>query len=110
MSKSYPLGRGGAVWAFGRGGNAWAFGRGGTAWAFARWSAAAKRAAGHGVRGSAGLQAADGDDLLSGPDLECEGAGAAADNGIGAIVQRMQRRRGAAAADPDQGGGEELGR
>ena len=89
------------------------FGRGGSAsavWAVARRSAAAAWAAGRGVRGSAGLQAADGDDLLSGPDLECEGAGAAAENGVGAVIQRMQRRRGAAAADPDQGGGEELGR
>ncbi len=101
MSKRDSLGRGGAVWAFGRGG---------TAWPLARWSAAAERAAGNGIRGAARLQAADGDDLLSGPDLECEGAGAAADNGVGAVVQRMQRRRGAAAADPDQGGGEELGR
>jgi hypothetical protein len=86
------------------------FGRGGSAWALAWRSAAVERAAGYGVRGGAGLQAADGDDFLSGPDLECEGAGAAADNGVGAVVQRMQRRRGAAAADPDQGGGEELGR
>ncbi len=86
------------------------FGRGGSAWALAWRSAAAERAAEHGIRGGAGLQATDGDDLLSGPDLECEGAGAAADNGVGAVVQRMQRRHGAAAADPDQGGGEELGR
>ncbi len=103
MGKRHPFGRGGAVWAFGRGGA-------GIAWALARRSAAAVWAAGRGVRGSAGLQAADGDDLLSGPDLECEGAGTAADDGEGAVVQRMQRRHGAAAADPDQGGGEELGR
>ncbi len=79
MGKRYPLGLGGAVWAFGRGG---------TAWALARWSAAAERAAGRGVRGSAGLQAAEGDDLLSGPDLQREGAAAAADDGVGAVVQR----------------------
>ncbi len=79
MSKRDSLGRGGAVWAFGRGRNAWAL---------ARWSAAAERAAGHGVRGGAGLQAADGDDLLSGPDLEREGAAAAAEDGVGAVVQR----------------------
>ncbi len=33
-----------------------------------------------------------------------------ADNGKGAVVQGMQRWHGAAAADPDQAGGEELGR
>jgi hypothetical protein len=88
VGKRHPLGRGGADWAFGRGGTAWVFGRGGTAWALARWSAAAERAAGHGVRGSAGLQATDGDDLLSGPDLKCEGAAAAADDGVGAVLQR----------------------
>ena len=104
MLERHPFGRGGSASAV------WALGRGGIAWALARRSAAAAWAAGRGVRGSAGLQAADGDDLLSGPDLECEGAGAAAENGVGAVVQRMQRRRGAAAADPDQGGGEELGR
>jgi hypothetical protein len=67
------------------------FGRGGSAsavWALARRSAAAAWAAGRGVRGGAGLQAADGDDLLSGPDLECEGAAAAAEDGVGAVVQR----------------------
>ncbi len=43
------------------------FGRCGSAsavWALARRSAAAAWVAGRGVRGSAGLQAADGDDLL----------------------------------------------
>ncbi len=53
---------------------------------------------------------ADGDELLSGPDLKREGAGAAADNGEGAVVQQMQWRHGTAAADPDQEGREELGR
>jgi hypothetical protein len=75
VGKRNPLGRGGAIWAFGRGGT----------W----WSAAAERAARHGVRGSAGLQATDGDDLLSRPDLKCEGAAAAADDGVGAVVQRL---------------------
>jgi hypothetical protein len=78
VSKRDSLGRGGAVWVFGHGG---------TAWALARWSAAAERAAGLGVRSSAGLQAADGNDLLSGPDLEREGAAAAAEDGVGAVVQ-----------------------
>ncbi len=65
------------------------FGRGGYAWALARRSAAAERAAGNGIRGSACLQAADGNDLLSGPDLEREGAAAAAEDGVGAVVQRL---------------------
>ncbi len=49
----------------------------------ARRSAAAVRTAGCGVRERAGLQAADGDDFLPGPDLKREGAAAAADNGEG---------------------------
>ncbi len=68
--------------------------------------AAAARTAGCGVRGRTGLQATDGDDFLSGPDLKREGAGAAADHGKGAVVQR---RDGAAAADSDEAGGDELG-
>jgi hypothetical protein len=93
VSKRYPLGRSGAVWAFGRGG---------TAWALAQRSAAAEGAARRGVRGSAGLQAADGDNLLPGPDLQREGAAAAADDGVGAVVQQPEQ--------PDQLGREELGR
>jgi hypothetical protein len=68
------------------------FGRGGCAWALAQWSAAAERAAGLGVRGSARLQATDADDLLSRPNLECDGATAVADDGVGAVVQRPERR------------------
>jgi hypothetical protein len=44
--------------------------------------------AGRSVRGRTGLQAADGDDLVSGPNPQSEGAGAS--------------------ADPDKVGGEEL--
>jgi hypothetical protein len=77
---------------------------------FARQSAAAERAAGRDICGSAGLQAADCDDLLPGPDLQCEGAAAAADDGVGAVVQRPERWHSAAAADPNQSAGEELGR
>ncbi len=73
MRKGYPLGRGGATWTLGRGGNAWAL---------ARRSAAAAQTTGHGVRGSARLQATDGDDLLLGPDPQCEGAAAAPETGI----------------------------
>ncbi len=85
------------------------FGHGGSAWPFAWRSAAAAQAAGRGVRGRARLQAVDGDDLLSGPNLECEGAATAADDGVGAVVKRLEQRHSAAAADPDQAGGEEAG-
>jgi hypothetical protein len=98
VRKRYPLGCSGA---------AWALGRSGTAWALARQSARTARLS---VCGSAGLQAADGDDLLLGPDLQREGAAAAGDDSVGAVVQLPQRRHGAAAADPDQPGVEELGR
>ncbi len=83
MLERHPFGRGGSAFA------GWALGRGGIAWALARRSAAAARAAGHGARGSAGLQAADGDDLVSLPDPEGEGAAATADDGVGAVVQRL---------------------
>ncbi len=110
MRKGYPLGCSGAAWTLGRGGAAWTLGHGGTAWALARRLAAAARTTGRGVRGSAHLRAADSDDLLPGPDLQHEGAAAAADDGVGAIVQRPEQWHGAAAADPDQPGREELGR
>ncbi len=86
MSKRHPLDRGGATWAP------------------ARRSAAAARTAGRGVRGCTGLEAADGDNLVSGPDLQREGATAAVDGRVGAIVQRLEQRHGAAAADPDEVG------
>ncbi len=69
----------------------------------------AARIAGRSVRGSTRLQAADGEDLLSGPNLECEGAAAVADDGVGAVVQQLEQRDGAAAADPDEAGREDLG-
>jgi hypothetical protein len=64
----------------------------GIAWALAQWSAAAAWTAGRCVCGRARLQAADGDDFLSGPDLECEGAAAAVDDGVGAVIQRLERQ------------------
>ncbi len=64
------------------------FGRGGSAWALAWRSAAAERAAGHGIRGSAGLQAANAVDLLPGPNLQREGAAATVNDGVRAVVQR----------------------
>ncbi len=77
---------------------------------FARRSAAAARTAGCGACGRTGLQAADIDDLLSGPDPKRKGAGATAENGEGAIVQQLEWQNGVAAADPDYAGGVELSR
>ncbi len=91
MCKRYPLGRGR------------------TAWVLAQRSAVMAQTAGLGIRRT-GLQAADGNDLVSGSDPQGEGAGAAGDDGKGAIVQRLERQNSAAAADPDEAGGEELGR
>ncbi len=73
-----------------------------------RRSAAATRAARRGVRGCASLEAADGNDLAPGPDLDDEGAGSAAQDGIGAVVERLKGRDDAALTDPDEGGGEEV--
>ncbi len=69
----------------------------------------ATRTTGCGVRGCTSLQAADGDNLFSGPDLQREGAAAEADGGEGAVVQRLEQWHSATAADPDQAGGYELG-
>jgi hypothetical protein len=55
-----------------------------------RRSAAATRAARHGVRSRARLEAADGDDLVPGPNSDGEGAGFAAQDGVGAIVERLK--------------------
>ncbi len=67
------------------------------------------RAARLGVCGCAGLEAANGDDLVQGPDLDGEGVGATAQNGVGAIVEWLERWDHAAWMDPDEGGREELG-
>jgi hypothetical protein len=76
---------------------------GGAAWALARQLAPVARTAGRGVRCCTHLQVADGDDLLSGPDLESEGVAAAVDDGVEplyssssgstAVQQRIQTRR-----------------
>jgi hypothetical protein len=55
-----------------------------------RRSAAAMRAARLGVRSCASLEAADGDDLVPGPDSDGEGAGSAVQDGVGAIVERLK--------------------
>ncbi len=52
---------------------------------------------------------ADVNDVVPGPDSDGEGAGPAAQNGIGAIVEQLERSDDAAVMDPDEGGAEELG-
>ncbi len=79
-----------------------------TAWALTRQSSAVTRAARLGVCSRAVLEAADGDDLVAGPDSDGEGAGSVAQNSIGAVVERLERWDDAAMTDPDEGGGEEL--
>ncbi len=73
-----------------------------------RWSAAATRAARRGARNRASLETADGDDLVSGPDSDGEGAGSTAQDGVGAVVERLKGWDNAAPMDPDEGGGEEV--
>jgi hypothetical protein len=74
-----------------------------------RRPAAASRAARRGVRGRTSLEAADGDDLVPGPHSDGEGAEPAAEDGVGAVVERVKGWDDAAAPDPDEGGGEEVG-
>jgi hypothetical protein len=66
------------------------------------------RAARHGVRGRASLKTADGNHLVPRPDSDGEGAGAAAQNHVGAVVERLKGWNQAAPTDPDEGGGEQL--
>jgi hypothetical protein len=61
------------------------------------------------VRGRTGLQASDGNNLVSGPHLKHEGVGTAAEDGKGAVVEWLKRRDGTTAADPNKAGGDELG-
>ncbi len=56
-----------------------------------------------------GLKVVDGYGLVLGPDSDGEGAGSAAQNGVGAVMKRLERWDDAAMTDPDEGGGEELG-
>jgi hypothetical protein len=72
-----------------------------------RRSAAATRAARRGVRGVS-LEAADGDDLIPGPDSDGEGAGSAAQDSVEAVVERLKGWDDAAPTDPDEGGREEV--
>ncbi len=73
-----------------------------------RRPAAATRAARRGVRGCTSLEAADGDDLVPGPDSDGEGAEPASQDGIGAVVERLKGWDDAAPTDLDEGGGEEV--
>ncbi len=73
-----------------------------------RWPAAAMWAARRGVRGRASLEVADGNDPVPVPDLDGEGAGSTAQNGLRAIVERLKGWDDAAPMDPDEGGREEL--
>ncbi len=68
--------------------------------------AAATRAARRGVRGRASLEVADGDHLVPRPESDGEGAGDAAQDCVGAVVERL---KGWNQATPDEGGGEQLG-
>ncbi len=73
-----------------------------------RRSATATRAARHGVRGCASLEAADGDDLVPGPDSDGEEAGPAVQDGVGAVTEQLMGWDDAVPTDPDEGGGEEV--
>jgi hypothetical protein len=71
-------------------------------------SAAATLAARRGIRGRASLEVADGDDLVPGPDSDGEGAGSAAQDGVGAVVARLKGWDDTALTDPDEGDGEDV--
>jgi hypothetical protein len=71
-----------------------------------RLSSAATRSARLSVCSHAGLEAADGDDLVPGPDSDGEGAGSAAQNGLGAIVELLERWDDTAMTVSDEGGAE----
>jgi hypothetical protein len=54
-------------------------------------------------------KAADSDHLVTRPDSDGEGAGAAAQDRKGVVVQRLKGWNQTAPTDPDKGGGEQLG-
>ncbi len=56
-----------------------------------------------------GLKVADGDHLVLHPDSNGEGAGAVAQDRVGAVVDRLKGWNHAARTDPDEGGREQLG-
>jgi hypothetical protein len=75
----------------------------------AQRSVVVTRGARLGVCSHIGLDAADGDNLVPGPDWDGEGAGSALQNGVEAIVECLEQWNDAATTDPYEGGGEELG-
>ncbi len=74
-----------------------------------RRSAVAMRAASRGIGSRASLEAADGNHLVPRPNSDGEGVGAAAQNRVGAVVERLKGWNQAAPTDPDEAGGEQLG-
>ncbi len=74
-----------------------------------RRSAAATRAARRGVRYHASLEADDGDHPVPRPDSDGEGGGAATQDRVGAVLERLKGWNHAAPTDPDEWGGEQLG-
>ncbi len=76
----------------------------------ARRSAAAYGAARCGVHSGACVEATHSDDLLSLPDLEGKGAGSPEEDGIGAVVEGVERENHAATPDPDKASIEEISR
>jgi hypothetical protein len=66
-------------------------------------SAMASQTAWFGIRVHAGLEPADGDDLVSGPDSDGEGAGAVVQDGKGAVGGLLQGRDDAAVVHPNEG-------
>ncbi len=70
--------------------------------AWARPSATVSGAARRGIHGHAILEATQGDDFLSLPDLEGEGAGSPVEDGIGAIKEGVERGNHATAPGPDE--------
>ncbi len=56
-----------------------------------------------GCHSRAGLEAADGDDFVQGPNSNSEGAGSAAENGTGAVIERLERWDDATTTDSDGG-------
>jgi hypothetical protein len=83
-------------------------GGGGTAWALARRSAVASRTARRGVCFSAGLKAADGDNIIPRPDPDGEGAGSQPHDRVGAVIGVVETRDDATATQPDEGVAQQL--
>ncbi len=76
----------------------------------ARQSAVATRVLRRGVCGYANLKVADGDHLIPPSNSDGEGAGAAAQDHIEAVVERLKGwNQAPPSMDPDKGGGEQLG-